>query len=372
MTERFFQGLVFLLLTMISAIAVSAQVLPDTKKIAAPTSASGTITRRYRELSLDVPHNVEINLDNRSTGRITIVGWDRDLISAHAFSQRGDEVVKIGQYSDGAEMKISLKADYADLDSPDPAYRVLDQPPVGDDGPLQIHLEVSVPRQAVIQSIRVFRSNVQISNMDTPLSIVGDQSLVTLKQIGSAEVHTRSGNVEIEDTKGLIEVTTTSGAIHITNAKAGLRAVTIAGPIEIKCAHGRVDVSNTNAPIDLYNVGGDVDAIGASSSVSFFGPLQDGARYYLKSMSGKVEMNLPANTSGFNATLSSYRGIVESEFQLKSIKLKEKEIVRDGEKEIKRRISGQFGRGGPQIMLDSFEGLVRLSRLAKLPASTCR
>ena len=371
MTERVFQGLVFLLLTIIPAIAVSAQVLPE-KKIAAPTGPSSTIIRRYREFSVDVPRNVEVNLDNRSTGPITVVGWDRDVISARAFSQRGDEVVKIGQYIDGPEMKLSLKADYADHDSADPAARVLDLPPVGDDGPLQIHLEVSLPRQAVIQAIRVYRSNVQISNVDTSLSVNGDQSLITLKQVGAAEVHTRSGNVEIEDAKGLIEVTTSSGAIRITNAKAGLRVVSIAGPIEVKCAHGRVDVSNTNAPIDLYNVDGDVDAIGASSSVSFSGQLQEGARYYLKSMSGKVEMSLPANTSGFQATLSSYGGVVESDFQLKNIKTKEKESIRDGNKEIKRRINGQFGRGGPQIMLDSFEGLVRLTRIAKLPALPCK
>lgn len=94
------------------------------------------------------------------------------------------------------------------------------------------------------------------------------------------------------------------------------RAVSIAGPIEIKCSDGRVDVSNTDAPIELVNINGDVDAIATNSSVRFTGKLRDGGRYHLKSMSGRVEMLLPANPSGFSATPSFYRGLVESAFNL--------------------------------------------------------
>jgi len=84
-------------------------------------------------------------------------------------------------------------------------------------------------------------------------------------------------------------------------------------------------------------------------------------------------MILAANTPGFNASLSSYRGIVESDFPLKTIQLNaNKKINRDGEKEITRRLNGKFGKGGPQIMLDSFEGSVRLTRTATPDPTTCK
>ncbi len=348
-------------------------VKPKPPEVAAKPTPPPTPTRQFGHISFNVSRIVEVTLGNRSTGRITVVGWDRDVISARAVSQRGEEALILTQSTDGPEQRVLLKADYADLESSDHAGRVLDLPPLGDDGPIQIHLEVSLPRSATIELIRVTRSNVEISNVETPLIIVGDKSSVILKHVGPVEVHTRSGNIEIEDAKGLVELTTSSGAIRVLHARSGVQAVSIAGPIEVRCALGRVDVTNTNAPIDLYNVDGDVSAIAANSSVRFASKLQEDGRYYLRSMSGRVEMILAANTPGFNASLSSYRGIVESDFPLKTIQLNaNKKINRDGEKEITRRLNGKFGKGGPQIMLDSFEGSVRLTRTATPDPTTCK
>jgi hypothetical protein len=77
-------------------------------------------------------------------------------------------------------------------------------------------------------------------------------------------------------------------------------------------------------------------------------------------MSGRVEMLLPANPSGFNATLSSYRGLVESDFTLTT-----KQQASDAAHN--RRRVGTYGNGKAQITLDSFEGFVRLTRLPTMP-----
>ena len=331
----------------------------------------GTAERKYGKFSLDVLPNLEISLGNRSTGRIAVVGWDQNVISARAYSERGDEALIFTNVVDGPEQKIFLKADYADIGSADPAATILDSPPSNLDGPIRIHLEVSVPRQAAIQVIKVIRSNVEITNVETPLTILGDQSTIVLKQVGAAEAHTRSGNIEVDGSTGLLELTTASGAMRLANAKGGIRAVSIAGLIEVKCARGRVDVSTTSSPIDLSGVEGDVDAIAANGSVRLAGGLRQDGRYFLKSMSGRVEMILAATTSGFNATLSSYRGIVESDFPLKASRSENAQITRAHDPESRPRISGQFGKGGPQIMLDSFEGVVRLTKVGTA-LNTCK
>ena len=74
-----------------------------------------------------------------------------------------------------------------------------------------------------------------------------------------------------------------------------------------------------------------------------------------------LEMLLPSNPSGFNATLSSYRGLVESDFELST-----KQSASDAAHN--RRRVGVYGNGKAQITLDSFEGFVRLTRLATIPA----
>jgi hypothetical protein len=286
------------------------------------------------------------------------------VVSARAFSERGDEVLIFTNVVDGPEQKIFLKADYADIGSSDPTAGILDAPPSNPDGPIQIHLEVSLPRQSAIQLIKVIRSNVQVTNVETPLTIFGDQSNIVLKQVGAAEAHTRSGNIEVDGSTGLLQLTTATGAIRLANAKGGIRAVSIAGLIEVKCARGRVDVSTTSAPIELSGVEGDVDAITGNGSIRLASELRQDGRYFLKSMSGRVEMILAATTNGFNATLSSYRGIVESDFPLKVSRSEPPQISRAHDVELRPRMSGQFGKGGPQIILDSFEGVVRLTKVS--------
>jgi hypothetical protein len=365
-------ALIFVCATPLRSQKPAAPVKPR-EPIPAPTEMPATAERHLGQTSFEVSGMVEVTLGNRTAGRITVTGWDRDVISARAVSQRGDEVVIMDRRAADSE-RVFLKADYADMESSEPATRVMDLPPVGDDGPIQIHLEVSLPRKAMIQLIRVMRSDVSVTNVETPLTIVGEKSSIILKRVGAVEVHTRSGNVEIQGASGLVEVTTATGAIRVHQANGGVRAVSIAGPIQVKCARGRVDVTNTNAPIDLYNVDGDVDAIASNSSVLLSSKLQENGRYYLKSMSGRVEMILDRNISGFNANLTSYRGTLESDFPLKTNQNRaSREHNSTGERGLNQRLNGQFGKGGAQIMLDSFEGLVRLTRAtAALPVMDCK
>ncbi len=315
--------------------------------------------RYLARVSVNVARGVKIHVDNRTTGRITVHGWDRDVVEAHATSGRGDEVVVVKTDDGTSGKRILFKADYADYEQPAAPTTYVDDPPQSE-GNLKVNLEVNVPRYVEIGLIEVFRSDVEVTGVETQVSVSGERSSVLLKKVGSAEVQTRSGNVEIDGVNGTAVVTTTSGAIRVSDSKSTVRAVSIGGPIEIKCSAGRVDVSNTDSPIELVNIDGDVDAIATNSSVRFTGKLREGGRYYLKSMSGRVEMLLPSNPSGFNATLSSYRGPVESDFNLTT-----KQTTSDAAHN--RRRTGTYGNGKAQITLDSFEGLVRLTRLGTMP-----
>ena len=325
--------------------------------------ADGVKERHYRRVSINVSRGIKVSFDNRTTGRITVKGWDRDVIEARALSTRGDEVVIVGTFEEPSGKRIYLKADYADLDQPDAPTNLVDEPPQIEGSNLKVHLEVNIPRYAEIGLIEVWRSDVEVSGVETLVAVSSERSTVLLKDVGAAEVRNRSGNVEIDDINGLAVVTTSSGAIRVSNSKSAVRAISIAGPIEIRCSAGRIDVSNTEAPIELVNIDGDVDAIATNSSVRLTGKLRDGGRYFLKSMSGRVEMLLPTNPSGFNATLSSYRGLVESDFELST-----KQPAADAAHN--RRRVGVYGNGKAQITLDSFEGFVRLTRLPTMP--TCK
>jgi len=376
--------------------------------------------RQSMPLTIKFERGDKISVDNRTTGRIRITGWDKDYIEARATSERGLEAIK---YSVGGELPqkdIWLKATYAQRDEgetispepkPEPTTLVktppsitkptpptaptsgppklrqpetsnkpetpfefqseisdeVDEPPVRSDGRLvEVDLEVNVPRYAEIEVIRVMRSPVEVTGIETPLTVFGNQSALTFKDVGAVEVRTRNGSIEVENASGLVDVITASGHISVKHTESDVRALSISGPVDVECVRGRVNVDSTDGPITLNNVQGDVDVSTSNSDVLFASAIRDDGRYYLKSMSGTVTMSVPDRPFGFTASLSSYRGVIENDFQLRVKQSSQHEET------INRRIIGSYGSGRAQITLDTFDGKINLRKLAPGVAKECK
>lgn len=355
-------------LLLLAILLLAFLGIPRIKTTSAQTTTELSVSvqdseRHYGRARINAERGLKITLGNRTTGRITVNGWDRDVIEAHAVSERGDEVV-IARLSDEGK-KLFLKADYADVNQPTAPTTPVGSPPESAKGLLKVHFEVNVPRYVEIDLIRVWYSDVQITGVETAISVWGEHSSVVLKRVGSVVARTRGGNVEVEHAEGPVTVTTSGGAVRVHKAEGNVRVVSISGPIEIKCIQGRVEVANTEAPIDLANINGEVKAAATNSSVRFTGSLHDDERYELKSMSGRVEMILPDNTKGFDASLSSFQGIIESDFNLRTT-----QPTIEGP--LGRRLIGHFGNGKAQISLDSFDGLVRLTKVSPTKMEACK
>jgi hypothetical protein len=407
--------------------------------------------RQDEPVSIKLERGDKVSVDNRTTGRIRVMGWDKDFVEARATSERGAEAVRVNVAGDSPDKRIWLKADYArreEAETPGPRMKPApattkpetETSPVGitgptssvgitrptlpttpsppppkpspspkqfnppensgtqensstaessreteisinnkreisyeDDGPalrdgrpIEVDLEVSVPRYAEIEVIKVTRSNVEVSGVETPLIILGDKSTVVLRNVGAVEVRARNGAVEVENASGLVEVVTTSGQIDVRRAGSDVRALSISGAVQIECARGRVYVDSTDGKIMLNNVQGDVDANTSNSDVLFAGAIRDDGRYHLKSMSGTVEMVVQDRPPGFSAALSSYRGAIENAFQLKTKQSSQHEEA------INRRIIGSYGNGRAQIMLDTFDGKVNLRKAPMSAMKECK
>ncbi|MBA2733581.1 MAG: DUF4097 family beta strand repeat protein [Acidobacteria bacterium] len=369
----------------------------DSRKSREPEGRLATVA----PVSVRLERGGKVTVDNRTTGRIVIIGWDKDTVEARATSERGVEAVRFSVRGDSSDRSVWLKADYAKVEKPEtrpdvslatpvPSLNpenpaplsaelprqarlpeissqdtVID-PPMRDDRPLEVHLEVRVPRYAEIEVIKVIRSHVEVTGVETPVVVLGDKGDVILKNVGAVEVRTRTGAVGVDNTSGLVDVVTASGPVRVRHVRGDVRVLSIGGQVEIECARGRVNVDSASGLIRLDNIFGDVDANTSNSDVFFTGALRKDGRYHLKSMSGAVEMSLRDNPPGFTAALSSYRGLIENQFQLK---IKQ---ASPPEEAINRRIIGRYGDGQAQITLDTFDGKVKLSKLAPGAVKDCQ
>jgi hypothetical protein len=395
---------------------VTAESAPATSKLVPGAESAAPV-------SIKLERGGHVAVDNRTTGRIRIIGWDRDTIEATATSERGAEAVRF-VVKDSPERYVWLKADYLKREGdetprpesapkqeptqtvPTPQtpptlpqktitrptspgeFRLPDliqrsvteklggmgaddnnsEPPMRDGRPIEVHLEVRVPRYAEIELIKVIRSRVEVTGVETPILVLGDKSDVILKDVREAGVRTRSGAVEIEDATGSVEVVTTSGPVQVRRAGGDVRVLSISGKIEIDCVRGRVNVDSADGTVALNNVQGDVEANASNSDISFAGAIRDDGRYHLKTMSGTIEMAVRDKAPGFTASLSSYSGSIENEFQLQIKEAGEQHA----EGNVNRRIIGRHGDGQAQITLDSFDGRIRLYKLAPAAVRECK
>jgi DUF4097 and DUF4098 domain-containing protein YvlB len=139
----------------------------------------------------------------------------------------------------------------------------------------------------------------------------------------------------------------------------------VSGDLQLECIQGRVEVNSTSGSILVSGFKGDLEITTVSGDLAAYGQIQASGRYRLKSNSGGVKLAFPEAAPGFTATLSSYSGSLETDFALIL-----DPALQQGS--ISRRISGRYGDGRAQIILDSFSGQVELKKSGPGSIDDCK
>ena len=229
-----------------------------------------------------------------------------------------------------------------------------------------ISLNVKMPRYATLEAIEVRSGDVNISDIDGPVSISSGSSNINVNRVGALEVRARSGNINVDGVEGLVYIVATSGTISVRRTNGDVRATSLNGDINLHCIKGRVDASNARGGIILSGVEGDVEASTTDADINFTGAIRPQGRYRLKSMEGRVIMAIPETSPGFTAIISSYNSDVMTTFPITT------EVFAGGSTRVNRRIVVKQGNGGAQITLDSFGQAVHLTKLATGAVTSCK
>jgi DUF4097 and DUF4098 domain-containing protein YvlB len=296
-------------------------------------------------------------------GGISITGWDQDTIEVTARVEELPDPLRLRTRGDSRSALISVPSEIRRLGG-------------------EVFLVVKLPRYAEIESAETRHGDLSVSDIEGAVFVSAAHGDVVASRLGSLRVETRNGDVNVREVKnsltvrslngdvnsteigGSVEIAATSGDINVQNAGAGVRANSASGDIQVTCAKGRVEVNTASGSLTLSGIGGNVEGTTASGSVVFRGPIRPEGRYTLKSLSGEVEMFIQPDPPGFTATLTTYSGELETQFELK--------INSPMQGPINRRVTGVYGNGQAQLTLDSFSGTVRIVKGSPAMMKECK
>lgn len=261
--------------------------------------------------SWDINANASISIENVA-GKIEVEGWDQN--KASLTGTLGDTVDELEIDATDSRLKIHVS---------NRRSRNVDN----------TELKLMVPRGANVSASGV-SADITVSGLKneklTANSVSGD--VVVDIQSDRVAIESVSGDVDFSGQTERISAESVSGDVDLSGISGEISATTVSGDMDLRA--GLIDNGK------LETVSGDL---------TFTGELNGNARLTAESMSGDVEIYLPADQSGlFRA--ESFSGRIRSDF---------------GEVDQARHGPGSHlkytaGSGGAEIRVESFSGNITL------------
>jgi DUF4097 and DUF4098 domain-containing protein YvlB len=258
--------------------------------------------------------DAKVSIENMS-GSVKVTGWDRAEVQVKGTVGSGGELS-----FDGSEkhLQIEVEAEHGN--------------PMG----IKSDLEVFVPAG----------SSVSIEGFQATISVTG----VT----GAVKAETVSGSITQAGAAKEVELESVNGAIELTKAAGRVQAGAVNGTVTVRDASGELEASTVNGR--LLVTGGSFDRAkleSVSGSVRFEGALTARATFSAESVSGAIDLFLPA-AFGAEFSISTFSGEITNELGPAA----EKTNRWTPQKEL----SFTVGSGGARVTVETLSGAINIRK----------
>lgn len=213
---------------------------------------------------------------------------------------------------------------------------------------ISIAYTIQVPHDTKV-STNVASSAQTILNVTGPVTVRAVSGSIRLEKIErDAELTTASGTITASNLGNDLRVSTSSGSVNISNVKGDVRANVVSGVIRIANPGARVDTSNTSGEVEIQGASNDVKAHAISGLVSVQGNPSAGSYWDLKSVSGGVQLRVPA-TANFHFSAEAASGEIRTDVPI---------VV---EEQGKHSLRAHMGSGGGRVEVHTASGEIRVS-----------
>ena len=276
------------------------------------------------DTTIAVERGMRLNLRNQE-GEIHVTTWQRDAVRIVATPANG---LRINAELSGAVLRVRPSA------SRDRSGRRRTR------GMEQGRWELG---DAVAFAITVpAYLDIELSGVETEMTVIGTT--------GNISVETSEGAIVIRGGNGFVYAHSSDDNIRIENARGRIEASSSSGDLWVRDVSGDVTAETVDGDVSLVNVDSrQITARTVDGAITFNGPVHDRGRYQLSTHDGDVTVTIPQGT---NATVSvaNYEGDFETQFP----------VTLRGARG--HRVDFTLGDGSATLLLESFEGDVRLLR----------
>ncbi len=213
---------------------------------------------------------------------------------------------------------------------------------------LSITYNIQVPHDTEISATVASGAQI-IRNVSGPVTVRAASGSIRLEQIErDAQLTTASGTISASDVGSELHISTASGDVNISNVKGDVRANAVSGVIRIMKPGARVEATNTSGEVEIQGASNDVKAHAISGLVSVQGNPGADSYWDLKSISGGVQLRVPA-AANLHFSAEATTGEIRTDIPI---------VV---EEQGKHSLRAHMGSGGGRVDVHTVSGEIHVS-----------
>src|ERR1700731_3110337 len=156
---------------------------------------------------------------------------------------------------------------------------------------------IEVPRDTEVTS-SVLSGAQTIQDVRGPIKVEAASGSIRVSHIErQTQLSTLSGSIRADNIGQDIRANSASGTVTVSDIKGDARISSLSGTTEILKPGGRVEISTANGTIHVQGATSDVKAQAANGSMNVQGNPGASSYWDLKTGSGNVQLDVPANAS---------------------------------------------------------------------------
>jgi DUF4097 and DUF4098 domain-containing protein YvlB len=218
--------------------------------------------------------------------------------------------------------------------------------------PHRIHVEVEVAGNP-----HATTSDIEVHvPAGSRVSIESFASSITVSEVtGPVTAETVNGAISVSGSVKEVSVESVNGAVDVSGAPTRVHAGTVNGALTVRGARGDLEANTVNGELRVVG-GGPFDRAhleSVSGAIRFEGDLTPHADLQAQTVSGEVELLLPAKT-GADFTVSTFSGDINSDFGTA--------VYRPGRHSPQKELTFSTGGGGAKIAVETLSGSISLRK----------